>query len=93
MRRPKLKVAVRLSTGHTTLRPHDEIRTHTAAGLATVSDEKKANSAHIACHCLAQACKRYRYLGCTFFKPKDLENMKVKSLICLLANTRLGTAL
>jgi len=41
MSRPKLKVAVGLSTGHTILRPHDEIRTHTAAGLATVSDEKK----------------------------------------------------
>jgi len=41
MSRPKLKVAVGLLTGHTTLTAHAETRTNTAAGVATVSDEKK----------------------------------------------------
>jgi len=88
MSRPKLEVAVSLLTGHTTLTANAETWTHIAAGLATVSDEK-ANIVHIACCCLPQACKRYRNLGHMFFKPKDLENMKVNSLIRLLANTRL----
>jgi hypothetical protein len=39
--RPKLEVAVGLSTGHTTLTARVETQTHTAAELATVSDEKK----------------------------------------------------
>jgi len=37
-------------------------------------------------HCLALASKRYRTLGCVFLKPKDLENVRVKSLISLMAN-------
>jgi hypothetical protein len=91
MSRPKLEVAVGLLTGHTTLTAHAETWTHIAAGLATVSYEK-ANIIHIACCCSAQAHKKYRNLSHMFFKPKDLENMKVNSLIYLLANTRLGTA-
>jgi len=42
MSRPKLKVAVGLLTGHTALTAHVETRTHTAAELATASDEKKS---------------------------------------------------
>jgi hypothetical protein len=36
------------------------------------------------------ACKRYRILGCMFLKPEDLENVKVSSLLSLVANTGLG---
>jgi hypothetical protein len=92
MSRPKLEVAVSLLTGNTTLTVHAETWTHIAAGLATVSDEK-ANIVHIACCCSAQACRRYRNMSHMFLKPKDLENRKVNSLICLLANTRLSSTI
>jgi hypothetical protein len=45
---------------------------------------------HIICHSLALACKRYRTLGHTCLKPKDLENMRVNGLISLVVNTTLG---
>jgi len=51
---------------------------------------KEKISVHTVCQCVALQCKRYRTLGCVFLIPKDLENMRVNSLISLLANTRLG---
>jgi hypothetical protein len=45
---------------------------------------------HIVCDCPVLACKRYRILGCMFLKPEDLENVRVSSLLSLVANTGLG---
>jgi hypothetical protein len=42
--------------------------------------DKKESSKLIVCHCPLLACKRYRTLGCTLLKPKDLENIGVNSL-------------
>jgi hypothetical protein len=44
----------------------------------------------IVCHCLVLACKRYRTMGHMFLKPKDPENLRVNSLISLVASLRLG---
>jgi hypothetical protein len=51
---------------------------------------EKEDSVHIVCDCPVLACKRYRILGCMFLKPEDLENMRVSSLLSLVANTGLG---
>ena len=45
---------------------------------------------HIECRCPALACRRYRILGRLFWKPKDLENIRVNGLRSLIANSRLG---
>jgi len=45
------------------------------------------------CHCPVLACKGYETVCCMFFKPKNLENMRVNSLISLVAKTRLAIAL
>jgi hypothetical protein len=42
------------------------------------------------CDCPVLACKRYRILGCMFLKPENLENVRVSSLLSLVANTGLG---
>jgi hypothetical protein len=44
----------------------------------------------IVCDCPILACKRYSIWGCTFLKPEDLENVRVSSLLSLVANTGLG---
>jgi hypothetical protein len=51
---------------------------------------EKEDSVHIVCDCPVLACKGYRILGCTFLKPEDLENMRVSSLLSLVATTGLG---
>jgi hypothetical protein len=47
-------------------------------------------SVNIVCDCPVLAGKRYRILGCMFLKPEDLENVRVSSLLSLVANTELG---
>jgi hypothetical protein len=42
------------------------------------------------CECPVLACKIYRISGCMFLKPEDLENVRVSSLLSLVANTGLG---
>jgi hypothetical protein len=39
--------------------------------------------------CPVLACKRYKIWGCMFLKPEDLENVRVNSLLSLVANTGL----
>jgi hypothetical protein len=51
---------------------------------------EKEGSVHIVCDCPVLACKIYRILGCMFLKPEDLENVRVSSLLSLVANTGLG---
>jgi len=86
----KLKVAVGLLTGHTTLRAQ-----MFKPGFALQQDyrlcgDKKEDSVCIVCRCLALACKRYGTLGGRFLTPKDLENMRMNGLIILIDNTSLG---
>ena len=40
-------------------------------------------------HITVLACKRYRIWGSTFLYPKDLEKVRVSSLLGLVANTGL----
>jgi hypothetical protein len=42
--------------------------------------------------CPVLAYKRYRIWGSMFLKPEDLENVRVSSLLSLVANTGLGLA-
>ena len=78
MSRQKLKAAVRLLTGHTSL-----IRAHMfKLGLTQRQDcrlcgNEKDGSVHIVCHCPTLACKRYRNLGRMLFTAKDLEDVRV----------------
>ena len=41
-------------------------------------------------HCPVLACKRYRTWGSMFLRPKDLEKLRVGSILSLVANTGLG---
>jgi hypothetical protein len=52
--------------------------------------EMKKKTVYTLCDCPVLACKRYRILGCMFLKPEDLENMRVSSLLSLVANKGLG---
>ena len=91
MSRQKLRVAVELLTGHTTVKVQclnsDSHRGKTAECAGT---KGRQCTYCTVCHCAALACKRYRNLGRVFLTPKGLENMRVNGLINLVANTRLG---
>jgi hypothetical protein len=41
------------------------------------------NTVHIVCHCPALICKGYSFWGDMFLRLKDLENVRVSSLISL----------
>ena len=90
---PKLKAAVGLQTGQTTLRAHTRMfkrRLIWWQDCWLCGDEKKGDVC-IVCHCPALTCKRYKTLGYMFLKPKDLEDMCMNGhLISLVANTWLG---
>jgi hypothetical protein len=81
----RLRAAVGLLTGHTSLRAH--LHKQQECRLCGYGKE---DSVHIVCNCRVLACKRYRILGCMFLKPEDLENVRVSSLLSLVANTGLG---
>jgi len=86
----KVKVAVGLLIGHTTLRAlmfQPELAVRQDCRLCREEEEA---SLHIFMSCLALACKRYRILCCMFLMPKNLENMKGNDLISPVANTRFG---
>jgi hypothetical protein len=51
--------------------------------------DMKKKTVYTLCDCPVLACKRYRILGCMFSKPEDLENVRVSSLLSLVANTGL----
>ena len=61
------------------------VDSHSGRIANCVGTEK--TSMHNVSHRLAVASKRYRTFGCMFFKPMDLENVRVNSLKSLLANT------
>jgi predicted Zn-ribbon and HTH transcriptional regulator len=81
--------AVGLSTGQTNLTAHLYKLTYRTARCWPCGYYKE-DSVHIVCDCPVLACKRYIILGCMFLKPEDLENVRVSSLLSLVANTWLG---
>jgi len=89
MLRLQLKVAVGLLTGHTTLRAHmfrHGLHNGRTANYAYM--EKKMVCILYVWHWHAKDTEPRVVM---FFKPKDLENVRVNSLTSLIANTRLGT--
>jgi predicted Zn-ribbon and HTH transcriptional regulator len=86
----RLRAAVGLLTGHRSLRTHLHKLGHTERQECRLCGYKKEDNIHIVCDCPVLACKRYRILGYMFLKPEDLENVRVSSLLSLVANTGLG---
>jgi hypothetical protein len=48
---------------------------------------------YIVGHCPVLASKRNRILGCVFWRPKNLKNVRVNCLISLVTNPRFGIVL
>jgi hypothetical protein len=90
MSRLRLRAAVGLLTGHTTLRADLYKTGHTEQQECQLCGYDKEDSVHIVCLCPVLACKRYRIWGIMFLKPEDLEKGRVGSLLSLVANTGLG---
>jgi predicted Zn-ribbon and HTH transcriptional regulator len=90
MNKMRLRAAVGLLTGHTSLRAHLHKFGHRERQECRLCGYEKEDSVHTVCDCPALACKRYRILGCMFLKPEDLKNVRVSSLLSLVANTGLG---
>ena len=86
----RLRAAVGLLTGHTSLRAHLHKLGHAERQECQQCGQDKEDRVHIVCDCPVLAGKRYRILGCMFLKPEDLENVRVSSLLSLVANTGLG---
>jgi predicted Zn-ribbon and HTH transcriptional regulator len=90
MNKSRLRAAVGLLTGHTSLRAHLHKLGYTEGQQCRLCGYEKEDTVHVVCDCPVLACKRYRILGCMFLKPEDLENVRVSSLLSLVANTGLG---
>jgi hypothetical protein len=90
MSKLRLRAAVGLLTGHTTLRAHLYILGHTEWQECRLCGYDKEDSVHILCHCPVLACERCRIWGSMFLKSEDLEKVRVSSLLSLVANTGLG---
>jgi hypothetical protein len=85
----KLRAAVGLLTGHTALRAHLYELGHTE-GLELRLCGYDKGGVHIVCDCPVLAPKRYRIWGSMFLQSEDVENVRVGSLLSLVANTGLG---
>jgi hypothetical protein len=90
MSKLRIRTAVGLLTGHTTLRAHLYKTGQTQRQEGQLCGYDKQDSVHIVYHCPVLACKRYRLWGSMFLKPKELENVRAGSLLSLVANTGLG---
>jgi predicted Zn-ribbon and HTH transcriptional regulator len=90
MSKLRLRAAVGLLTGHTSLRAHIYKLGHTEGQECRLCGYDKEDSVHIVCHCPVLACKRYRIWSSMFLKHEDLEKVRVSSLLSLVANTGLG---
>jgi hypothetical protein len=84
------RAAVGLLTGHTTLRTHLYKIGHTEGQECWLCGCDKEDSVYFVCVCPVLACKRYRIWGCMFSRPKDSEEVRVGSLLSLVANTGFG---
>ena len=89
MSKLRLRAAVGLLTGHTTLRTHLYKLGHTEQQECRLCGYDKEDSVHTVCDCPVLACKIYRIWGSMFLKPEDLENVRVSGLLSLVANTGL----
>jgi hypothetical protein len=87
MSREKIKVAVGLLTGYTTLTAHMFQPGCTPRHDCRRCRDEEEDTVHVVCHCPVLACKRYRTLGSRFLKTKDLGNMSVNGIMSLAANT------
>ena len=86
----RLRAAVGLLAGHTSLRAHLYKLGHTERQECRLCGYEKEDSVHTVCDCPVLARKRCRIWGSRFLKPEDLENVRVGSLLSLVANTVLG---
>jgi hypothetical protein len=85
----KLRAAVGLLTGHTSLRAHLYKRGHAKWQECRLCGYDKEDSVHTVCESPVLACKIYRIRGSMFLRPEDLEKVRVSSLLSLVANTGL----
>jgi hypothetical protein len=91
MSRQKLRVVVGLVTGHTTLAHMFKLGLTQRQDCRLCRDRIESSvRVHMYVTVHHWHPKRYRTLGCKFWKPKDLENMRVYGLLSLVAHTRLG---
>jgi hypothetical protein len=90
MNKLRLRAAVGLLTSHSSLRAHLHKLGHAERQECRLCGYEKEDSVHIVCDCPVLACEIYRIWGCMFLKPKDHENVRVSSLLSLVANTGLG---
>jgi hypothetical protein len=86
----RLRSTVGLLTGYTTLRTHLYKTDHTERQECQLCGYDKEHSVHVVCVCPVLACKIHRIWGCMSLEPKDLEKVRVSSLLSLVANTGLG---
>ena len=79
----RIRAAVGLLTGHTTLRAHMyKVGLAQSCKTANCRDDKEG-SVHM------YVCK-IQNLGSMLLRPKDLQKVRVGGLLSLVANTRLG---
>ena len=90
MSKLRLRAAVGLLTGHTSLRAHLYKLVHTERQKCWLCGHDKEASVHTVCHCPVLACKIYKIWGSMFLKPEDLEKVRMGSLLSLVTNTGLG---
>ena len=90
MSKLRLRAAVGLLTGHTSLRAHLHKLGHTERQEYRLCGYATKDSVHIVCDRTVLARKRYRIWGSMFLKPEDIEKVRVGSLLSLVANTGLG---
>jgi hypothetical protein len=90
MSKLRLRAALGLLTGHTSLVAHLYKLGHAEWQECQLYGYDKEDSVHIVCDCPLLACKRYRIWVNMFLKSKDLDKGKVSSILILVANTGLG---
>jgi hypothetical protein len=90
MNKMRLRAAVGLLRGHTTLRAHLYKLGHAEQQECRLCGYDKEDIVHTVCDCSVLARKRYRIWGSMFLKPEDLEKVRMSSLLSLVANTGLG---
>jgi hypothetical protein len=90
MSKLRLRAAVGLLTGLTSLMAHMYKLGHAERQEYRLCGYNKEDSVHIVCDCPLLACKRYRIWDNMFLKPEHLQKVRVSSLLSLVANTGLG---
>ena len=73
MSKLRLRAAVGLFTGHTSLRAHLHKLGNTERQECRLCGHDKEDSVHVVCDCPVLACKRYRMWGCMCLEHEDLE--------------------